>query len=661
LFRAATILLFFCAVTARCAADDPGTVARSLWTAHVEQIFTDHCTKCHAGVKQKAGVDLRTPQTILKGGDDGPIVVPGDAKNSKLFKALHSEADPHMPPMESKQLNEEQIAIVARWIEKLPSTNQAAGAIDWSAPIYAAAKPLNMPPWAGKLDATAAIDRFIELKWKENKIKPARLTSDAAFARRVYLDVVGRIPTESELAQFAALPKQSRRTQLVDQLLGSPEYAAHMSEIFDVVLMGRKSEVGKAHRSQRKPDEKWMGFLQASFANNRPWNEIVRQIIVARPEKAEDAGAEWYLYERKDNHQAIAEALAPIAFGVNVKCAQCHSHPLAPEIEQRHYWGIVAAFNRSKNVDANSGRGVSESAIGGFVSFADLRRRTLPAALIFPNGKSVPETRPADGAKEEDNPDNYVVAPPKEKQRADKPAVPKFSRRDELAKATTQDNPMLAKAFVNRVWAMMFGRGLVHPVDSLDSRHPASHPELLEFLAADFAKNNYDIKRLIRALALSRAYQLDSRAAGKAPLETFARGLDKPLTAEALYRSLVVATTGQTNFTAAADVRDLLIERFPEVFPAEYNATLQQAMFLSNNSKLNELLQPAKDNTLSAAIAQPRAQAQATLIFNRVLQRSPDREEMRAVVDFLRSGPVAETLPELIWSLLTSAEFQCNH
>ena len=661
LFRTAKILLLSCAVTAIGAADDPGAAARSLWTAHVEQIFTEHCTKCHAGVKQKAGVDLRTPHTILKGGDDGPIVVPGDAKNSKLFKALRADADPHMPPTESKQLDEEQIAIIARWIEKLPSTNQPAGPVDWSAPIYAAAKPLKMPSWTHKVDTTTAIDRFIELGWKERNAKPARLTSDSAFARRVYLDLIGRIPTEAELAQFTALPKKTRRAELVDRLLNSADYATHLSEIFDVVLMGRKSEVSKAHRSQRKPDEKWIRFLQTSFAQNRPWNEIVREIIVARPAKPEDAGAEWFLYERKDNYQAMAEAIAPIAFGVNVKCAQCHGHPLAPEIEQRHYWGIVAAFNRSKNVDANSGRGLSESAIGGFVSFADLRRRTIPAELIFPNGRSVAETRPADGAKEEDKPDNYIIAPPKEKQRAEQPSVPKFSRRAELANATTQENPMLAKAFVNRIWALMFGRGLVHPVESLDSRHPASHPELLEFLAADFAKSNYDTKRLLRSMALSRAYQLDSRGAPKSADETFARGLDKPLTAEALYRSIVVATTGQTNFTAAADLRDLFIQSFPDVFPAEYNATLQQAMFLSNNAKLSELLQPAKDNTTTAALAQPNAEAQAKLIFQRVLQREPDREELAETAKFLRSGPAAKTAPELLWTLLTSAEFQFNH
>jgi mono/diheme cytochrome c family protein len=662
-FKIVVLFGAFCSSAfAAAAEEDVGAAARSLWTAHVEQILTDHCTKCHAGVKQKAGVDLRTPQTILKGGDDGPIVVPGDAKSSKLFKALQTTSDPHMPPLESKQLSDEQIAIIARWIEKLPSTNSATGPVDWSASMYAASKPLNMPAWTGKIETGEAIDRFIEQGWKERKVKHALAAPDAAFARRLYLDLIGRIPTESELTTFLAKPRKTRRADLVDELLASKEYAAYLAEIFDVVLMGRKSDVGKEHKSQRKPDEKWLGFLQTAFEKNRPWNDIVRRIVVARPTTPDDNGAEWFLYERKDNYQVIAEAIAPIAFGVNVKCAQCHGHPLAPEIEQRHYWGIVAAFNRSKNVDASSGRGVSESAIGGFVNFADLRKHTTPAALIFPNGKSVPETRPADGAREEDKPENYLVAPPKEKEKAAKPAAPKFSRREELAKAATENNPLFAKAFVNRVWAMLLGRGLVHPVDSLDSRHPASHPELLEYLGKDFANHGYDVKRLIRVIALSRVYQLDSKGGTPtAGLESFARALDKPLPAEALHRCILIAVTGTTNAASAEELGDTIIERFPDVFPAEYNTTLHQAMFLSNNPKLDDLLRPAKDNTTASAIAEKTPEAQTKFVFQRVLQRAPDREELAQCTALLRSGPPDKIVPELMWTLLASAEFQFNH
>ncbi len=655
--------LLLASITPRTSAadDDPGARARAVWNAHVESIFTDYCTKCHAGVKQKGGVDLRTPENILKGGDEGAIVIPGDSKNSRLFKSLAKDADPHMPPAEMKQLNEEQIAMVQRWIDRMPSTNGVAGP-PWENPAYAARKPLKMPAWSAKTELSAGVDRFIQDGWKTHKVKPAAKISDAGFARRVYLDLIGRIPTESELAAFEKLPAKNRRETLVDQLLASKEYAIYMAEIFDVTLMGRKSDVAKAHRNQKKEDEKWERFLETAFEKNRPWNEIVRQIIVARPEKEEDIGAEWYLYERKDNYQAMAEALGPVGFGVSIKCAQCHNHPLSPEIEQRHYWGVVSAFNRGKNVDTKAGRGISESAIGGFVSFSDLRKRTMPAELVFPNGKSVPETRPAPDAKEVDNIDLYVIAPPKEKEKAEKPATPKFSRRAELANAICHDNPMLAKAFVNRVWALFMGRGLVHPVESLDSRHPASHPELLEFLAADFTKHNYDIKRLARGLALSRVYQLDSKGGSpNAAPENFARALDKPLLAEALYRSVVIAATGGTNFSAHAELRGALVERFPDLLPAEYNATLHQATFLSNNPKLAELLRPEKENATAAALQEKTPEDRARFLFRRALQRDPDKDESTAAVAFLQSGPPETRVPELMWTLLASAEFQFNH
>lgn len=636
-----------------CASEDPGEAARSVWTAHVEQIFADHCTKCHAGVKQKGGVDLRTPQTVLKGGDNGAIVIPGNPKDSLLFKALKVDSDPHMPPEGSKQLNDEQIAIIERWIQKLPSANKANGPIDWSSPAYAATRPLAMPDWAAKTNLSGAIDRFVADGWKARKVKPAPLASDDAFARRLYLDLIGRIPTEAEMTAFETLPKATRRADLADQLLASTEYPEYMSEIFDVVFMERKT-ANRGRRNQRNGrDQKWMAFLENAFEKNRPWDQIIRQIILARPDGEENQGAEWFVYERRDNYQNIAEAISPFAFGVNIKCAQCHNHPLAPEIEQRHYWGVVAAFNRGKNVEG-SNRGVSESAIGGFVNYADLRKRTLPAALIFPNGKSVREERPGENVKEVDATEKYV--------KFDKPSVPRFSRREELANAVIDDNPMLARAFVNRAWAMLMGRGLVHPVDSLDSRHPSSHPELLQHMAGDFAKNNYNIKRLFRAIILTRAYQLDSKdGTPTAAPESFARALDKPLPAEALQRALIVATTGQTTNAAAGDLSGIITERFPDLFAAEYNATLHQAMFFSNNAKLDELLQPAKENTAALALKQATLEDQAKFIFKRVLNRAPDREELEKSTAFLKSDKPEKSVPEFLWTLLASAEFQCNH
>jgi hypothetical protein len=455
-----------------------------------------------------------------------------------------------------------------------------------------------------------------------------------------------------------------------------------MREIFDTVLMERRGREWETRRN----DQKWFAFLEDAFARNRPWNEVVRDLIVARPDLAEERGAVWYLYERQNNAQAIAESLAPVVFGVQVKCAQCHDHMVAREIKQAHYWGMVAAFNRSKNVDTPKGPGVAESAIGGFVSFANLKKESQPALLTFFNDRTIDEQRPKEGEKETDAPELYIVPPGKQTEpsdnrpqrrrrqaapKADEVALPKFSRRAAFADAVTKDNPLLARAMVNRVWAMLFGRGLVHPVDLMDSKHPASHPELLNWLSRDFERSGYDVKRLIRTLCNTKAYQLDSRPArrgnAKAPAETFARALDKPLSAEQLLRTLVVATgnpadkDGKIAGLSERELRHAFIAQFPDLFPAEYNATLAQAMFFSNSPLFDQLLSPRGDNLAARLAAEKNAEARVRRAFEAVFAREPDREELRECAAYLAARSPEAGVKQLLWAMLSSAEFQLNH
>ncbi len=374
-------------------------------------------------------------------------------------------------------------------------------------------------------------------------------------------------------------------------------------------------------------------------------------------------------------------------FGLQVKCAQCHDHMVAREIKQAHYWGMVAAFNRSKNVDTPKGPGVAESAIGGFVSFANLKKESQPALLTFFNGRSIEEQRPKEGEKENDAPELYIVPPgrqteasetrPQRRRRqaaskADEVAVPKFSRRQAFADAVTKDNPLLARAMVNRMWALLFGRGIVHPVDLMDSKHPASHPELLDWLSRDFERSGYDVKRLIRTLCNTKAYQLDSRAArrgqAKSPApETFARALDKPLSAEQLLRTLLVATGNQPDQDgkiaglSERDLRYAFIAQFPDLFPAEYNATLAQAMFLSNSPLFDQLLTARGDNLVARLAAENNAEARVRRAFDAVFAREPDREELRECVAYLAARSPEAGAKQLLWAMLSSAEFQLNH
>ena len=577
----------------------PSAGSDKLWSAHVEPLLKERCLECHNPTKTKSGLDLSSLQTILRGGDRGAALVPGRPEESHLYKFLHGDADPHMPPGSRKKLADDEVALIRQWIEKLGASTNKPAAASWSETNYVAAPAKARITWQPPKDmpASKVVDRFLELAWKLDKVSPAVAADDRTFVRRIYLDLAGRIPTRDETEEFLRDRTRDKRARIIEGLLAGDEYPRRLREVFDPVLMDRRD----AEWEDKRANQKWFAWLEDAFRRNRPWNEVVRDLIVARPSRPEDRGAVWFLYERENNAQAIAESLAPVVFGLQVKCAQCHDHMVAREIQQAHYWGMVAALNRSKNVETPAGPGVAESAIGGFVSFANLKKESQAARLVFFNGRKVDEIWPKDGEKETDSADLYLVPPPataavstndalrRRRQRtvrADQPAVPKFSRREAFADAVTRDNPLLARAMVNRVWAMLFGRGIVHPVDLMDSKHPPSHPELLDWLARDFERSGYDVKRLVRTLCETRAYQLDSRPAKSsraraAPTEPFARALDKPLSAEQIFRSLLVATgnTADTNGIVAGksekELRRVFIKQFPDLFPAEYSATLQ--------------------------------------------------------------------------------------
>ena len=625
MFREAalTLLISFATVRLAGAAD-----AAALWSGKVQPLFDVQCVKCHGPIEQKSGLELDTPEAVLKGGDEGAVVVPGHPEKSRLYQYLAADSDPHMPP--KKQLSEPQRDMIRDWIAAMDSKTAKTGksSKDSSAPR--------------KFESvTSAIDSLLAESWKQNKIKPAAPVDDQTWCRRVYLDLAGRIPTPAELDDFLTSRSRTKRSALVDRLLESENYAVRMRELWDVFLMGRtKRESGE----DRRKENGWWTFLENSFRTNRPWNETVRAMLVARSDRPEDKGASWFLYERRNEHQAIAEAVAPVVYGTKIDCAQCHDHPLAREIKQGHYWGLVAAFNRSKNVEG--GNAVAESAIGGFVNFTNLKKESQPAVVALLTGRSIDESRPQADEKENDSDDKYVN--PKAKVR-----VPKFSRREAFADAATRDNPLLARAFVNRMWSVLLGRGIVHPADEINARNVPSHPELLDWLAQDFASNHMDIRRLVRSIALSRVYAL---GASDAAPEKFSGALERPLSAEQLARSWRIASGLAPEDNA---LRRGVVAAMPDVLPREYNATFQQAQFLSYSPALAEILKPAANSTVARLVAIPESSTRVRQAFLSVYGRVPDAVEAKQTKAFLdaRSDQPAEAVRDLLWALMTSAEF----
>jgi hypothetical protein len=613
-----TFLLAFASAHSACGAD-----AAALWSSKVQPIIDANCVKCHGLIQQKSGLELDTPDAVMKGGHEGAVVVPGKPQKSRLYLYLASDSDPHMPP--KKQLTDAQREAVREWIAAMAFSKANSG---------------NKTKAPRRFDSvTQAIDAFMVESWKQNRVKPAAPADDRTWCRRVYLDLAGRIPARTEQDEFLRSRSNAKRSALVDLLLLSDDYVVRMRELWDVILMGRPR---RENQEDRRKQNGWWSFLENAFRTNRPWNETVRDFLVARPDKPESNGASWFLYERRNDHQAIAQAVAPVAYGTRIDCAQCHDHPLAREIKQAHYWGLVAAFNRSKNVEG--GNAVAESAVGGFVNFTNLKKESQPAVLALLTGRTIEEVRPTGDEKDSD--DNYVD--PKAK-----PRVPKISRREAFADAVTRDNPLLARAFVNRMWAVLLGRGIVHPADEINARNAPSHPELLEWLSQDLAAHQYDIRRLVRGIVLSRVYAL-SRS-GAAP-ERFAGALERPLSAEQLARSWRIAAG-----LAAEDnpLRRAVIKAIPEVFPKEYTATFQQAQFLSCSPGLMELLKPAPETTVARLAAIPQSNLTVREAFRVAYGRAPDSEETRQTEAFLdtRSDKPAEAVRDLLWALMTSAEF----
>jgi len=512
---------------------------------------------------------------------------------------------------------------------------------------------------AGSTDMAVRIDREIAAGYSKNGIEPASLCSDEDFVRRVYLDLAGRIPTVAERARFIEDVSSDKRLACIDRLLAGEDYVQNFTDTFDSILMGRGNRGKVAERKKL-----WRPYLENVFRNNRPWDQVAREILLARPDSPDQAGAVWYLFERQDNAQAIAEAVAPAFFGLRIDCAQCHDHMIASEIRQQHYWGLVAFFNRSKNQKTDAGPRISESAIGGFSEFANIHGASSPNILTFYAAKTVEEMRPEKDAKQEDNEELYL--PPLT---PNEPRVPKFSRREKFVDEILSGHPMFAKAFVNRVWAMLLGRGIVHPYDQMDSMHDPSHPELLDGLAKDFIASGYDIKNLVRGIVASRPYQINSkRSLGVDNPALFARSIERALTAEQLARSIQIALQqrAENDHPLLPDLR----ERMPDVLPETIVTDVGDALFLTNNPKMHQVILEASQNDGLVARLASNADPKSSVdeLFVAILGRHPDRTECEAILEFTQRPSAVESYEReilrwqsAVWAVLTSAEFRFNH
>lgn len=332
----------------------------------------------------------------------------------------------------------------------------------------------------------ARVDRIIDA----TRIGPqAGLCSDEVFLRRVYLDFTGVIPPAEEARAFLADSSPDKRTKLVDRLLGSPEYVRHMTDVFSVMLMERRSD----------PDN-WRAYLTSSFEQNRPWNRMAAEILGADGVDPEGQGPVNYYIARGVEPNLMTREVGRMFFGMDLECAQCHNHPLIDDYLQRDYYGIFAFLSRTYQFTVDKKPPVlAEKAEGdaNFESvFTGIKGSTLPR-LPGEGELNEPSFKKGEEYKVKPDPKQKNVRP-----------VPSYSRRARLSElAARGENLAFRRNIANRLWAQMMGRGLVHPPDLHHSDNPPSHPELLDLLAGEFAAMKFDIRAFLRELALTKVYQ----------------------------------------------------------------------------------------------------------------------------------------------------------
>jgi hypothetical protein len=519
-----------------------------------------------------------------------------------------------------------------------------------------AEKPTEARPEPRFTDADVAalaakIDEHVAKRWRDVGVQPAAAADDGEFVRRVYLDLIGRIPHVAEAREFLADKSPGKRQALVRRLLDSPSYVAHWTNVWRNVYLP-EVETDFQFRFFAPSFDNW---LRKQLLEDRTYSEWVSELLTSslnqqqmyNPYGQGGQPSPMAFYQIKENKpENVAASVARVFLGVRIECAQCHNHPFA-KWKREDFWSMAAFFKGTENP--------SRGGVEGFLQ--DLF--TFPEIAI-PETKKVVQARFIDGSQ------------PRFKG--------KISFRQTLADwITSVNNPYFAKATVNRLWGQLFGRGLVDPVDDFDeNNNPPSHPELLNDLADEFAKHEYDLKFVISAMTASRTYQLSSRQSHKSQAEPrlFARAAVRGLTGEQLYDSVATATgyrdpNGQLSpfVIGGNSPRSEFLEKFKAgaESPGDRQTSIVQALTLMNGQLTNEATSLNRSETLAAVVDFPLFSTAERIeaIYLAALTRKPSAKELDRFVKYVDAGGPRknsrDALADVFWALLNSSEFIVNH
>jgi hypothetical protein len=526
------------------------------------------------------------------------------------------------------------------------------------------------------------INEQIAVGWADAGLQPSAEATDGEWCRRVYLDLIGRIPRLDELQQFLTDSSPTKKAALVDRLLGDQyveEYARNLTDVWTTILIGRNVE------NERVSREGMRHYLRRAFAKNVPYDRFMEELVTAtgvntnRPGLEGFNGATNFLSGKMEEMgvengvQATAKT-AQVFLGLQVQCTQCHNHPFNKG-KQNQFWELNAFFRQTaalrrrdgtqdvrwvELVDqdfAGEGGNPEEAEL-----YYELRNGLMKVAYpVFIDGTEISKSGYLPGTME--NGVAYGV-----------------NRRQELA-GLIKGSPFFPKAMANRVWGHFLGYGFTKPVDDLGDHNPPSHPELFDGLAEQFRENSFDIKELIRWIVLSRPYALSSRTTpqnkaddpslGERP--KFTHFYLRQMQAEQLYESLLTATQADKTQSGqeAAEAKDKWMAQFVFAFGTDegdesttFNGSIPQVLMMFNGDLIKKAtslgeggflddvarssLTPAKkiDTLYMAALARPA---------------SAKERQIASALLVARRGDLAGALQDVWWAVLNSNEFIMNH
>lgn len=508
----------------------------------------------------------------------------------------------------------------------------------------------------------------------------APVADDAEFLRRVTLDLAGRIPSAKELQDFLAERRANKRAAAVDALLASPDYPRRMQDMFNAMLMERRGD-----------NPEWATFLETAFQANTPWDRIARDILDPDADDPKKRGAAFFYTKRLDkvgtqdtDYPGLTRDVGRLFLGMDLQCAQCHNHLFIDNYKQQDFQGLFIVYQNT--------------AIRGDVKFPAISEKPLTKKIEFTSvfdkiplstGPKVPGM--AEMKLPEFKPgEEYAVPPNKQKNIL---GTLKFSPLEAIAhELPTPKNQAFVRNIVNRLWFVMFGRGLVNPLDQQHPANPPSHADVMDLLSQEFVAHKFDIKWLLRELALTDAYQRSTvlPSSGEVKPDRFTVGGEKRLSAEQVYAAMLVATgpwpksevktpPAETAKPAApapvspvitgplpeAQLRAAFIKAFanaPQDPEIEFTPSLKSALFLLNDPAVLGLLTPHPGN-LMERLTKVADDKIADELYRSVLSREPTDEERSAAQQYLQANAKrrAAALTDLAWSVLASTEFAVNH